>query len=248
MNASLKLTKKDFASDQEVRWCPGCGDYAILSATQQVFPTLGIPKEKFVIVSLLAILLFAILFAVSRKPAIRTTAILLAVLAFVTRGIDVVMPSAVLDAIALLCMVAILFLIIGAGLRVLFRPMVVTINTISASLCVYILMVLLWANLYSLVDLLLPGSFAYSLDENFTMNMRDGQAIYATYYSFVTITTLGYGDILPVSPPAMALATLQAFVGQMYVAILVARLVSVYSSPATEPSAQGDSDLNSTGN
>jgi 2-oxoglutarate ferredoxin oxidoreductase subunit beta len=46
-----QLTKKDFATDQEVRWCPGCGDYAILSATQQVLPTLGVPKEKFVIVS-----------------------------------------------------------------------------------------------------------------------------------------------------------------------------------------------------
>ena len=46
-----KLTKKDFATDQEVRWCPGCGDYAILSATQQVLPELGLPKEKFVIVS-----------------------------------------------------------------------------------------------------------------------------------------------------------------------------------------------------
>ena len=51
MSAELKLTKKDFATDQEVRWCPGCGDYAILSATQQVFPELGVPKEKFVIVS-----------------------------------------------------------------------------------------------------------------------------------------------------------------------------------------------------
>ena len=47
----LKLTKKDFESDQEVRWCPGCGDYAILSATQQVFAGLGVPKEKFVVVS-----------------------------------------------------------------------------------------------------------------------------------------------------------------------------------------------------
>jgi len=195
--------------------------------------------EKLVMLSLLAALLFAILFAVSTKPAVRAKVMLLAVSALATRGIDIVMPSAVLDAIALLCMVAILLMIIGAGLRVLFRPMTVTINTISASLCVYILMVLLWANLYSLVELLLPGSFAYSLDENFVMNMRDGQAIYATYYSFVTITTLGYGDILPVSPPAMALATLQAFVGQMYVAILVARLVSVYSGPATEPA---DSD------
>jgi 2-oxoglutarate ferredoxin oxidoreductase subunit beta len=46
-----KLTKKDFQTDQEVRWCPGCGDYAVLSAVQQVFPELGIPKEKFVVVS-----------------------------------------------------------------------------------------------------------------------------------------------------------------------------------------------------
>jgi 2-oxoglutarate ferredoxin oxidoreductase subunit beta len=45
------LTKKDFVTDQEVRWCPGCGDYAILSAVQQVFPELGIPREKFVVVS-----------------------------------------------------------------------------------------------------------------------------------------------------------------------------------------------------
>jgi len=45
------LTKKDFQTDQEVRWCPGCGDYAILSAVQQVFPELGIPKEQFVVVS-----------------------------------------------------------------------------------------------------------------------------------------------------------------------------------------------------
>ncbi|HEY4564755.1 MAG TPA: 2-oxoacid:ferredoxin oxidoreductase subunit beta [Thermoanaerobaculia bacterium] len=45
------LSKKDFQTDQEVRWCPGCGDYAILSAVQQVFPELGIPREKFVVVS-----------------------------------------------------------------------------------------------------------------------------------------------------------------------------------------------------
>ena len=45
------LTRKDFQSDQDVRWCPGCGDYAILSAVQSVFPELGIPKENFVIIS-----------------------------------------------------------------------------------------------------------------------------------------------------------------------------------------------------
>ncbi|MEQ8764264.1 MAG: 2-oxoacid:ferredoxin oxidoreductase subunit beta [Planctomycetota bacterium] len=46
-----ELTAKDFTTDQEVRWCPGCGDYSILKAVQNVFPTLGIPREKFVVVS-----------------------------------------------------------------------------------------------------------------------------------------------------------------------------------------------------
>ena len=45
------LTRQDFVSDQDVRWCPGCGDYAILAQVQKVFPDLGIPKEKFLIVS-----------------------------------------------------------------------------------------------------------------------------------------------------------------------------------------------------
>ena len=48
---TTQLTKKDFVSDQDIRWCPGCGDYAILSAVQKLFPDLGIPKHKFLIVS-----------------------------------------------------------------------------------------------------------------------------------------------------------------------------------------------------
>jgi 2-oxoglutarate ferredoxin oxidoreductase subunit beta len=51
VNASVPLTRKDFQTDQEVRWCPGCGDYAILAAVQSVFPELGIPREKFAVVS-----------------------------------------------------------------------------------------------------------------------------------------------------------------------------------------------------
>ena len=52
MTATLPVyTKKDFQSDQDVRWCPGCGDYAILAAVQSVFPELGVPRERFVVVS-----------------------------------------------------------------------------------------------------------------------------------------------------------------------------------------------------
>ena len=48
---SSDLTKKDFVSNQDIRWCPGCGDYAILSSAQNVFPKLGIPRENFVVIS-----------------------------------------------------------------------------------------------------------------------------------------------------------------------------------------------------
>jgi 2-oxoglutarate/2-oxoacid ferredoxin oxidoreductase subunit beta len=51
MSETLKLTVKDFKSDQEVRWCPGCGDYAILAAVQGFMPELGIPRERIVFIS-----------------------------------------------------------------------------------------------------------------------------------------------------------------------------------------------------
>lgn len=50
-SGDIKLTKKDFVTNQDVRWCPGCGDYAILAFTQRVLPDLGIPRENFVFVS-----------------------------------------------------------------------------------------------------------------------------------------------------------------------------------------------------
>jgi len=51
MSEVQKLKKKDFVSDQDIRWCPGCGDYTILNTVQKVFPELGIPKHEFLIVS-----------------------------------------------------------------------------------------------------------------------------------------------------------------------------------------------------
>src|SRR5262244_111367 len=50
-NGAVKLTRKDFQTDQEVRWCPGCGDYSILAQVQKVMPTLGIARENIVIIS-----------------------------------------------------------------------------------------------------------------------------------------------------------------------------------------------------
>ena len=49
--AQIKLTAKDFSSDQDVRWCPGCGDYAILKSVQRTMPDIGVPKENIVFIS-----------------------------------------------------------------------------------------------------------------------------------------------------------------------------------------------------
>src|SRR5947209_1049632 len=51
LSSKAALTRKDFVSDQDVRWCPGCGDYAILAQVQKVMPELGVPREKTVFVS-----------------------------------------------------------------------------------------------------------------------------------------------------------------------------------------------------
>lgn len=50
-STEVELTRKDFIADQDVRWCPGCGDYSILAQTQKVFPDLGVEREKFVFIS-----------------------------------------------------------------------------------------------------------------------------------------------------------------------------------------------------
>ena len=103
-------------------------------------------------------------------------------------------------------------------------------DTLAAALCAYAVLVLFWASAYSLVETLVSGSFSYSgatADVPQVMHFGFGDSMMSIYYSFVTITTLGYGDVLPVTALARMLAALQAFFGQAFVAILVARLVGL---------------------
>lgn len=92
-------------------------------------------------------------------------------------------------------------------------------NQIMGAVCVYLLFGVIWAILYQLVESLSPGSFK-GLE-----SFESGQPF--VYYSFVTLTTLGYGDIGPVRPAAMALAYMEAVFGQFYLAVLVAGLVGM---------------------
>jgi hypothetical protein len=101
-----------------------------------------------------------------------------------------------------------------------FREKEVTADVIYGAVCVYLFLGVTWAFLYALLEAVQPGSFDV---ENAKLNSF-------LYYSFVTQTTLGYGDITPATSPARSFSALQAIVGQLYIAVAIARLVGIHIS------------------
>ena len=104
----------------------------------------------------------------------------------------------------------------------------VTSDLLFAAVVVYILIAILFAQLYSITSMLLPDSFTYPATAHLVAGRLPDLSF--NYFSFVTIATLGYGDIAPRHPVAQILASVEAVVGQFYVAIVVAWLVSVYAA------------------
>jgi hypothetical protein len=101
----------------------------------------------------------------------------------------------------------------------------IDLNKIIGAICIYLLLGLNWALSYLFINFAIPESF-----HGLTSTDLRTQFAELLYYSFVTITTLGYGDLTPVRPLARTLAYLEAIVGQFYVAVLVAWLVGMYLS------------------
>lgn len=95
-------------------------------------------------------------------------------------------------------------------------------NKIVGAICIYLLMGLIWAMMYLFLAQAIPGAFNGIEQMVWYHNFAD-----VAYYSFVTLTTLGYGDISPVAPVARFLVYMEAVVGVFYMAILVASLVGV---------------------
>ena len=108
-----------------------------------------------------------------------------------------------------------------AGKQVLFTG-AVNANRIVGAICIYLLMGLIWALMYLFIAQAIPGSFNGIEQLVWYDNFAN-----VAYYSFVTLTTLGYGDISPVAPIARFLVYMEAVVGVFYMAILVASLIGV---------------------
>jgi hypothetical protein len=120
----------------------------------------------------------------------------------------------------------------------------IVFDLICGALCVFVLFGMCWANVFTLLERLAPGSFAvdfgrYQIDAGADPFAAVGVF---TYYSFVTLTTVGYGDIVPASATARWLVWLEAVFGQFYMAVFVSRLIGLQASPANRDDDSGAAD------
>jgi hypothetical protein len=151
--------------------------------------------------------------------------IVLAVVGIALNIVAVGQSSIVFQGVSLLSLFAFLLVSISYTMKQVVFGTEINANRLVGAICVYLLLGVIWALAYSFVDLVSASSFA-GVDGDATA----GWNATWVYYSFVTLTTLGYGDILPLSATARSLAYLEAIVGQFYIAVLVAGLVSAYIS------------------
>jgi hypothetical protein len=113
--------------------------------------------------------------------------------------------------------------LISLLVRFIFMQEAVTKEVIFAAVVVYLLMAIMWSFAYFVLDYFHPGSFSFP--EN-----RSGDFYPYLYFSFVTITTLGYGDVSPLTHKASSLVILEAVTGQIYLVVIVAWLVGMHVS------------------
>jgi hypothetical protein len=114
----------------------------------------------------------------------------------------------------------------------------ITLDKIFAAICIYLLIGYAWTFAYALVDELSPGSFI-TLAGTPPIDYME-RVLQMRYFSFTTLTTVGYGDIIPHSAAARTLASLEAVTGQIYLTVLVARLVGLHIVHARRSSSRDE--------
>jgi Ion channel len=206
------------------------------------FPYLEQPGLPTVLFRLLGAAAFVSgVYAVSDKRVQWITALALAIPAGVLNTMFAFRPDPRMAVPTLLFTIFFLVFTLVALLSAVIRAERVTHDTIYGALSVYLLMAITWAAAYLLLVTAQPS--AITLDParhpNHRMDWFD-----CVFYSFVTLTSLGYGDIVPMTAQARSLSVLEAVSGIMYVAVLIARLVGIHATVKSQANSEATS-LNS---
>jgi hypothetical protein len=178
-------------------------------------------------------ILVTVVFSIGRKRSLSLVALSLGL---PTAALWVIPATSLWDSIRVVrhvLAIALFIYAIASILRLIFASRTVTINLLSASLCAYLLIGVVCALTYSAMSVVNPRDFYSAVAKDTSpaaMQMDVGGSANAIYFSFVTLTTLGYGDIVPASDLTRRLAVVEAVIGQLYLAVLVARLVGLYTA------------------
>jgi len=172
---------------------------------------------------LVTLVLLSALFAVSGRVSLIVGA-LLALLALAGQWVSLLWPGGPIGPLYLIPAIAFLVFVVVRLLHFVLDATEVSLETLCASIAGFLMIGLLWTMIYTFLGRISPGAFSFSIPGQ-TMDGFD-----AFYFSFVTLTTIGFGDITPVSRVARMFVVMEAITGMFYVTVLVARLVSIHSS------------------
>jgi hypothetical protein len=173
---------------------------------------------------LFSIIFIATIYAATQKRSHIIIAVILLIPTILALWSEEIPISNTLVTIGYICGLILFAFAVISILKYIFSTQVVTRQTISAAIVVYLLIALMWTFIYRLIEILYPASFAIAHSK-----LLNAENIYL-YFSFVTITTLGYGDITPIGSQAASLAILEAVTGQMYLVVVVAWFVGMHVS------------------
>ena len=175
-----------------------------------------------------ALLLASVYAIVKNRLLFRVLLVLVVPILFSEWFVDPYATYEVLDWITTLATNALLFAVLVAVFADVIRSQRVTGDTIFGAVAVYLLFGVIMAMMFHFLNNVSPGSVIASVGEATSILERYDQFGELLYFSFVTLTSVGYGDLTPISPPARSLAMLEGIVGQLYLAILIARLVGIH--------------------
>ena len=173
---------------------------------------------------LFSIIFIATIYAASQKRHHIIIAAILIIPALIAVWTPDIPVHNAVTTIGYICGLVVFAFAVISILNYIFAEETVTRQTLSAAVAVYLLIALMWTFIYRLIENLYPGSFAVAHDK-----LQDAPNIYL-YFSLVTITTLGYGDVTPTGSQAVSMAVLEAITGQIYLVVVVAWFVGLYVS------------------
>lgn len=196
-----------------------------------------VANGQFLATSLVTIFLICGVMAVGHRRRTLVAGLLLLVPVMALKWVNhfrpdiVPMPMYIFGNLLFVCFIIYQFM------RFILRAPRVDLEVVCAGISVYLLIGLLWSFAYIITAWLVPGSFYFDGQVEAPQEMT---SFVSVYFSFVTLTTVGYGDITPVSDVARMLAAAEAMTGTLFVAILISRLVSLYSRETrTETDGEG---------